>query len=74
MKFDIDKKEFSILNMRVESDRFFYSNYSILDKKKKLIIMGREFIHEMDLIHDYKCKSIGKGYKEILEQYANSEE
>ncbi|CDW73493.1 kelch motif family protein [Stylonychia lemnae] len=49
-------------------DRFFYNNYSVINKGRSVILLGRQHIHEINLDDFMQTRSIGYGYIELLEQ------
>lgn len=68
--FNLDFLEYNTTSISIPEkikDKFFYNNYSYMDEGKKVIVLGREFIHCIDLEDPSKgTKSIGEGYKKFM--------
>ena len=68
--FNLDFLEYNKTSISVPEslkDKFFYNNYSYMDQGKKIIVLGRDFIHCIDLEYPSRgTKSIGEGYKKFL--------
>ena len=52
--------------IKMYMDRFFYNNYSIVDDGRKVLVLGRNHIHEIDLKYLIAILPIGPGYEKLM--------